>query len=340
MQQIKLVLYLCFIGISSYSQGSFSTSLRDNLNNITGDKTVALGNSTATEPDNGIFIGYKAGQASIAGDNTFIGFQSGAQASGNSPYNMFLGANSGYQIIDSRANVGIGSGSGRNMNGALSNVMIGSSSGGYNQGDNNIFLGSASGYNNKGHNNIFIGVSSGISNDTGIENVYLGNGSGQTNTGSRNVFIGYRSGYNLVDDLSEKLFIENSESQTPLIYGDFAGDKVGINTTNLINSIGGQNISNYSLYAEGGILTDEVRVRTTWADYVFEDTYPLQSIEDLELFISTNGHLPNCPTSKEVESQGLEIGDITRIQQEKIEELTLYVIKLHEMITELKEEIK
>ena len=43
--------------------------------------------------------------------------------------------------------------------------------------------------------------------------------------------------------------------------------------------------------------------------------------EYIEKFIKTNGHLPNVPSAKEVKENGLELGNIVTIQQEKIEEL-------------------
>jgi hypothetical protein len=46
-------------------------------------------------------------------------------------------------------------------------------------------------------------------------------------TGSRNVFLGYKAGYN--ETGSDKLYIENSDIATPLIYGDFATNYLRIN---------------------------------------------------------------------------------------------------------------
>jgi len=112
--------------------------------------------------------------------------------------------------------------------------------------------------------------------------------------------------------------------------------KVGIGTTEFPTNVGSADVSDYKLFVEGGVLTEEVRVRTGWADYVFNTDYKLKSLADVEAFISENGHLPNVPSAKEVESSGLELGDISRIQQEKIEELTLYIIDQQKQINELK----
>ncbi len=116
--------------------------------------------------------------------------------------------------------------------------------------------------------------------------------------------------------------------------------KVAVGTNNTPTSIGGANISAYRFFVKGGILTEEVRVRTGWADYVFADDYNLKPLSEVEFFIKKNKHLPDVPSAKEVESQGIELGDISRIQQEKIEELTLYLIKQQKQIDELKNQVK
>ena len=78
---------------------------------------------------------------------------------------------------------------------------------------------------------------------------------------------------------------------------------------------------------EDRIWAQEVRVRTDlWADYVFAEDYKLSSLKEVEQYISENGHLPNVPSAKQVMEDGIEVGEMTKIQQEKIEELTLYAI--------------
>ncbi len=85
-------------------------------------------------------------------------------------------------------------------------------------------------------------------------------------------------------------------------------------------------------------MAEEVRVRTSWADYVFDKHYELKPLEEVESYIARNGHLPNVPSATKVESEGLNIGDIIRIQQEKIEELTLYIIEQNKVMSRYREE--
>lgn len=144
----------------------------------------------------------------------------------------------------------------------------------------------------------------------------------------------------LVNNIEHSLMIGFRSDRPSLFVGPSAGPgttgRVGIGTTNTPSFIGGQNISSYRLFVAGGILADEVRVRTGWADYVFEDNYELPTLTEVSDYIEENGHLPNVPSAEEVETEGIEMGEITRIQQEKIEELTLYMIEMQKEIEMLK----
>lgn len=76
---------------------------------------------------------------------------------------------------------------------------------------------------------MFIGDRSGLSNTSGSNCIFLGSEAGyQNSTGTGNIFLGFQSGYN--EQSSNKLYIENSSSSTPLIYGDFTTNQVGINS--------------------------------------------------------------------------------------------------------------
>ena len=199
----------------------------------------------------------------------------------------------------------------------------------------NTFMGSFTGYSQtSGNNNTYVGTGAGIFGTTGSNNTMLGFLAGtQNSTGSGNVFLGYNAGYN--ETGSNTLYIDNTSIATPLVFGDFTANKLGINTKNLVNSVGGANTSAYSLYVKGGILTEELRIRTGWADYVFDSDYDLMPLNKVANYISENGHLPNVPSAKQVANEGIEVGDMTRIQQEKIEELTLYIIALEKQLQDL-----
>ncbi|WP_443946645.1 hypothetical protein ACJVDH_05950 [Pedobacter sp. AW1-32] len=92
------------------------------------------------------------------------------------------------------------------------------------------------------------------------------------------------------------------------------------------------------LSVNGNIRAREIKVDSEhWPDYVFEKNYKKTNLSDLEVYISTHKHLPDMPSAKEVESNGLELGEMVKMQQKKIEELTLYLIEMKKELTALKE---
>ncbi|MEW7289450.1 hypothetical protein [Aquimarina sp. 2304DJ70-9] len=105
-------------------------------------------------------------------------------------------------------------------------------------------------------------------------------------------------------------------------------DRVGIGTSSPS--------SNYMLSVNGKIRAKEIRVETGWADYVFEDEYELRTLEEVEAFIAKNGHLPDVPSAKEVEANGIELGSMDATLLRKLEEITLYLIELKKENEELK----
>ena len=97
-------------------------------------------------------------------------------------------------------------------------------------GSSNIGLGYDANFNNKtGSDNTMIGFRAGRgqSNNDVEENVYIGSLAGFNATGSKNIFIGKDAGFS--ETGSSLLYIENSNSPDPLIWGDFLNDDVKIN---------------------------------------------------------------------------------------------------------------
>ena len=81
--------------------------------------------------------------------------------------------------------------------------------------------------------NTFVGHAAGDATTTGNENTFIGEEAGYANTkGDGNVFLGYRAGYS--ETRSSKLYIDNSETDRPLIYGDFYQNLLKLNGTTQI----------------------------------------------------------------------------------------------------------
>lgn len=77
-----------------------------------------------------------------------------------------------------------------------------------------------------------------------------------------------------------------------------------------------------------------------WPDYVFADDYALSSLNEVEDFIKTNGHLPEVPSEKEMIEQGLEVVSMNATLLKKIEELTLYTIAQEKEISNLNQKLQ
>ena len=82
------------------------------------------------------------------------------------------------------------------------------------------------------------------------------------------------------------------------------------------------------LSVNGKIRAHEIKVETSnWPDYVFEPSYNRPSLSELETFIKVNKHLPEIPSAKEVEENGVSLGEMNAKLLKKIEELTLHLIE-------------
>jgi hypothetical protein len=75
-----------------------------------------------------------------------------------------------------------------------------------------------------------------------------------------------------------------------------------------------------------------------WPDYVFDDSYELMDLGELEEFVENNHHLPGVPSQNDILQQGQPIGDIQQQLLKKIEELTLYLISIKKEHDGLSEE--
>ena len=72
-----------------------------------------------------------------------------------------------------------------------------------------------------------------------------------------------------------------------------------------------------------------------YPDYVFTNSYILKPLDELENYIKENGHLPGIPTAEEAKESGIDLGKMQTKLLEKIEEMTLHMIKMQKRINEL-----
>ncbi|OQX24794.1 MAG: hypothetical protein BWK80_18960 [Desulfobacteraceae bacterium IS3] len=157
------------------------------------------------------------------GDNICLGVGAGEKNTGSG--NSFLGYYAGYSNLgDTQKGLGI----------------------------LNTFVGYNAGYKNTdGSKNIFLGHSAGYQNTVGNSNTFVGYYAGRQNTqGSGNVFIGYYAGQN--ETGSDKLYIENSDSDSPLVYGDFSNNILAVGGSLGVNT---KTPGSYKLYVSGNAYT-------------------------------------------------------------------------------------
>lgn len=95
------------------------------------------------------------------------------------------------------------------------------------------------------------------------------------------------------------------------------------------------------LAVKGTVHAEEVKVDLSvpGPDYVFEEDYQLQSLEEIESYVKANKHLPDVPSASEMEAEGIKVGEMNMILLRKVEELTLHLIKQNQLIIHQQSEI-
>jgi hypothetical protein len=106
--------------------------------------------------------------------------------------------------------------------------------------------------------------------------------------------------------------------------------------------IGTTTPGSFKLAVNGKIWTQEVNVAMTnpGPDYVFEKEYDLLSLPELEAYINQNKHLPEVPSAKEMEKDGLNLKEMNLILLKKVEELTLHLIETNKKSEEQQKRIE
>jgi hypothetical protein len=225
-----------FIGASSgYSNttGSYNSFLGAEVgkNNTTGDYNTFFGYQAGFNSGLSSYstsIGYKAGYS--LGNwqaGTYVGYQAGMQSTGRQ--NVFVGSDAGQAFTTGADNVAVGAGAGSSNDFPVVVQATGS---------RNSFIGYYTGYKPLGAtDNVLVGAQDpfGATHINGSYNVYLGVNAGNlSSAASRNVFIGYEAGK--TETGSDKLYIQNSSSATPLVWGDFNAKALRFNGNTSINS--------------------------------------------------------------------------------------------------------
>lgn len=89
---------------------------------------------------------------------------------------------------------------------------------------------------------------------------------------------------------------------------------------------------------QGKFEAKEIKVTLTpTADFVFDENYDLPKLEAVEKHIKEKKHLPEIASAKEMEKEGVNVGEFQIKLLQKIEELTLYTIEQNKQLKKLQE---
>jgi surface protein len=189
--------------------------------NVSGSKGVAIGDSNAkggavaiggaSAGYNDVSIGPGAGgnRSSLSphsGHGTYIGYASGGNGTGNG---IIIGGINAATSAAISGSIGIGS---YTFAGATDSDSVG--------------IGAYAGRSSSGQRNMYLGMNAGW-NTTGDYNVFLGYNNNITRTVSGSVHIGNLAGSQ--ETTSNKLYIANSNTTTPLVYGEFDTPLLNVN---------------------------------------------------------------------------------------------------------------
>lgn len=146
------------------------------------------------------------------------------------------------------------------------------------------------------------------------------NGGGVNVTSSGSMFMGAQS--------ATKVGLYNNDWR---LIVDNAG-KVGIGTIS----------PDEKLTVKGKVHAEEVIIDLSVPapDYVFEQDYTLTPLDEVQAYIAKNKHLPEVPSAKEIEKDGVRVGEMEMLLLKKVEELTLHLIKKDQELKNLEERLK
>lgn len=134
-----------------------------------------------------------------------------------------------------------------------------------------------------------------------------------------------------------KFFPANHPAKLDVNGSIFCNKKIFIGTADANTAT---KIAPYALAVNGDAIFNKAKVKlySAWPDYVFKNDYQLPSLEEIELFIKKNRHLPGVPSEKEVNENGIDLGGMQSVLLEKVEQLTLYMIELNKKVNQLEKE--
>ncbi len=302
-------------------------NLTDNDNVFIGDQAGLV----ATSATFNVLIGSSAGAAITSGDkNVIIGFEAG-DANAGITANTLLGYRVG-SALGGNSNVFIGSQAGENAGAVSFSILIGKGAGGVAAmtGDFNVIIGTDTGEDiTTGKENVIVGVLAaeeattpdgsvilgyeavGDGVLTGNDNTVVGAGAGLILTGgASNVLLGHDAGAQLTTE-GGLLVIDNTDTLTPLIGGDFSartvslaglanGQNLNVKTNTNEHTLAAAATSTISNFIPAGSFVLAVSIRVTTAvttDGADPDDFDIGTAADPNLYGSVISGAVNTTTT-------------------------------------------
>lgn len=95
----------------------------------------------------------------------------------------------------------------------------------------------------------------------------------------------------------------------------------------------------YRIDVNGDVRANKVVVNTTGADFVFDSTYVLPSLDSLNRYVNIHHHLPGIIPAARMQQEGMNIGEAYTGLLQKMEEMTRYIIGLNRQLEKKDDEI-
>jgi hypothetical protein len=318
------------MGLNTTGSDNLAVGAYALVSSTTSTYNIAIGRqalSTNTSGTMNTATGYQGLYSTTTGSyNTVSGFQTmyGNTTGSN---NTVTGYNSGYDNTTGTSNTYFGYNTGRGITTGNYNTVIGANVTGLSASLNNHII-IADG---QGHQRIWVDSLG----DVGIGTTAP---TAQLHTTGTVLFAGLPVNSAptnvIVSDGSGHIGYEAVSSFSGGGSSDWSTSGSNINNSNtgvvIIGTVPSPLFSdaNLKLAVNGDIYSQKVVVTATgWADYVFDPGYKLVPLKELEAYVIKNRHLPDMPSTSEVDKSGIDLGTNQTVLLKKVEELTLYIVE-------------
>ena len=142
--------------------------------------------------------------------------------------------------------------------------------------------------------------------------------------------------YGRLDNTRGSSYIRFLPGETKFQFQNTAGSNIDALTIKENGFVGigiGSGIPDQLLTVNGTIHAKEIIVTVDVpSDFVFNTSYKLMPLNEVEKYVTTNSHLPEIPSAAEIKKNGLSMGEMQNKLLQKVEELTLYMIDQQKII--------